>query len=367
MGKFRQSKTLFEAVPAIGAVSAQGVGVAMLVPVGFEHPGITLREGQNRIGRDPTLNEHVVPSSHVSRTHCEIFLEHGEIWVRDLGSHNGTYVNEERTTERRLEPGDRVGLSLKVTFVLAMDSDLQGPIGMELDFEERPITIGAGRVRAVEPPPTHSAPRVATPVAPRTAPMGTTRPPILSRPGRATTHQAAPAVHPVQIDAEMDDSEAESRAHLKQVEQQRNVLAILYQVTLRCLMSDSPKEIEKLLTNVIERLVPLDAGFILYQSGNVWRATICPGSKQRPSDGMVRAFYQAALEQRSPFVALDPQDLAALGLPGGSALVVPLLLGDTVSGVVGAVSARVDVYNAEVMDMVVQLANITAASLRDRG
>lgn len=46
----------------------------------------------------------------VSRRHCSIELREGELWVRDLGSANGTFVNEERVETARLEPGDRVRL-----------------------------------------------------------------------------------------------------------------------------------------------------------------------------------------------------------------------------------------------------------------
>jgi predicted component of type VI protein secretion system len=53
---------------------------------------------------------HVRPQSElVSRHHCAILVEEGFISVRDFGSRNGTFVNDQRITgERELKAGDRV-------------------------------------------------------------------------------------------------------------------------------------------------------------------------------------------------------------------------------------------------------------------
>jgi len=40
-----------------------------------------------------------VPNSVVSRKHCEIYQNQGELLVRDLGSVNGTFVNNQRVSE----------------------------------------------------------------------------------------------------------------------------------------------------------------------------------------------------------------------------------------------------------------------------
>jgi predicted component of type VI protein secretion system len=45
----------------------------------------------------------------ISRHHCAIIVEGEYVAVRDFGSKNGTYVNDERvSSERELKPGDRV-------------------------------------------------------------------------------------------------------------------------------------------------------------------------------------------------------------------------------------------------------------------
>jgi pSer/pThr/pTyr-binding forkhead associated (FHA) protein len=57
-----------------------------------------------------------VPQSQVSRKHCEIYEEDGMLVVDDLGSSNGTFINDERIVEPTfLFPGEllRVG---KISF-----------------------------------------------------------------------------------------------------------------------------------------------------------------------------------------------------------------------------------------------------------
>ncbi len=62
------------------------------------------------IGRQRTCDL-PIPLSSVSREHCEIVVEDGEVRLRDLGSRNGTYRNGERIEGVvTLEPGDRVAI-----------------------------------------------------------------------------------------------------------------------------------------------------------------------------------------------------------------------------------------------------------------
>jgi len=49
-----------------------------------------------------------VPVLSVSRRHCEITIEDDEVMARDLGSSNGTYINNKKITEQELQAGDRL-------------------------------------------------------------------------------------------------------------------------------------------------------------------------------------------------------------------------------------------------------------------
>lgn len=72
---------------------------------------IALPAGEVIVGRDETCRIRLT-SSDVSRQHCRIRCNEQQVMVADLGSRNGTYVNERRvTTATLLRPGDllRVG------------------------------------------------------------------------------------------------------------------------------------------------------------------------------------------------------------------------------------------------------------------
>jgi hypothetical protein len=66
------------------------------------------------IGRTPD-NDISLDVREVSRKHARIELrDDGSFVLLDLGSGNGTFVNEERVQERRLEDGDRVRFGNRV-------------------------------------------------------------------------------------------------------------------------------------------------------------------------------------------------------------------------------------------------------------
>jgi predicted component of type VI protein secretion system len=92
-------------------------------------------------GRDASLT---LPHPLVSRQHCEIFEADGQLVVRDLGSLNGTYINNKRITESVLPPGELLTIGT-VTFRAVY----------EIDPNMRPPT---------EPAAAASAPPMATPV-----------------------------------------------------------------------------------------------------------------------------------------------------------------------------------------------------------
>ena len=54
----------------------------------------------------------VIYCSRVSKVHAEILLEEDELWIRDLGSTNGTFVNGRRVQDRTaLVDGDIIHLA----------------------------------------------------------------------------------------------------------------------------------------------------------------------------------------------------------------------------------------------------------------
>ena len=70
------------------------------------------------IGRDPAQALAVIQEAIVSKLHCSIFSRNGQIFIKDLNSTNGTYVDKEKVSERELNDNDIVFLGKKGTVKL---------------------------------------------------------------------------------------------------------------------------------------------------------------------------------------------------------------------------------------------------------
>jgi hypothetical protein len=70
------------------------------------------------IGRDPAQALVIIQEAIVSKLHCSIFSRAGQIFIKDLNSTNGTYVNSEKVSELELNDNDTVFLGKKGTVKL---------------------------------------------------------------------------------------------------------------------------------------------------------------------------------------------------------------------------------------------------------
>ena len=62
-------------------------------------------------GRENELQNYLAEKTFVSRKHCRITLEDGEIFVEDLNSANSTYVNNKKISRKtKLSRGDEISL-----------------------------------------------------------------------------------------------------------------------------------------------------------------------------------------------------------------------------------------------------------------
>lgn len=68
---------------------------------------ISLKPGTFFLGRTPE-NDISVPAASVSSRHCQLTVSENGVGVRDLGSTNGTFVNQQPVEEQVLYPGDTV-------------------------------------------------------------------------------------------------------------------------------------------------------------------------------------------------------------------------------------------------------------------
>jgi pSer/pThr/pTyr-binding forkhead associated (FHA) protein len=61
------------------------------------------------VGRSPGCAVSLDDDSFISSVHARVFRRSGELWLEDLGSTNGTWLNDERVDgPSRLQRGDRV-------------------------------------------------------------------------------------------------------------------------------------------------------------------------------------------------------------------------------------------------------------------
>ena len=72
------------------------------------------------IGRSSDLDM-VLVEDMVSRKHAKITTENGDIYIQDLGSTNGTFVNGEKITQNRLKEGDRILVGTSIIKLVSID------------------------------------------------------------------------------------------------------------------------------------------------------------------------------------------------------------------------------------------------------
>src|SRR5438105_6321409 len=70
---------------------------------------IDLKPGTNSVGRGFS-NDFRIEDPSVSSSHCQIVLNDGAAFIKDLGSTNGTYIDRAPIAEAYLQPGQTIHL-----------------------------------------------------------------------------------------------------------------------------------------------------------------------------------------------------------------------------------------------------------------
>jgi FHA domain/Protein of unknown function (DUF3662) len=114
-GEFRCDSSIVEGPdrPLTGEMEAVGTALLYLIHDGQQAATYPLDKPVVTIGRLSDCDI-VVSDPGASRHHAEIRAQDGHYVVTDLGSTNGTKVNEATVTERELESGDRITIGRTV-------------------------------------------------------------------------------------------------------------------------------------------------------------------------------------------------------------------------------------------------------------
>ncbi len=97
-----------------------------LQPLGGGDP-IPLMKRSLLVGRRESCDI-VLRFANVSAHHCQLTLNGGYWYVKDLGSRNGVKVNGQRTSEKRLDPGDELAVA-KHAYRISYSPIEQGAVG----------------------------------------------------------------------------------------------------------------------------------------------------------------------------------------------------------------------------------------------
>ncbi len=86
------------------------------------------------VGRSSDLDM-VLVEDMVSRKHARITMQQDQIWIEDLGSTNGTFVNGEKIKRARLKEGDRVLIGTSILKVIAGEGAASSSDAAKRDLE----------------------------------------------------------------------------------------------------------------------------------------------------------------------------------------------------------------------------------------
>ncbi len=156
------------------------------VPVAIDGPVL--------VGRDASAAIRLA-SAQVSRRHAELWLQDGRLWVRDLNSSNGTFVNEQRITEQALAAGDvlrfeALGFVVGQTAARAQPTE---PAANTVVFAADPAPSVPAVDMGAESMPVAAAKPTAPAAKPVQAPMVAPEAPVANTPDRPSTAPAAPS------------------------------------------------------------------------------------------------------------------------------------------------------------------------------
>ena len=129
---------------------------------------IDLKQGDMKIGRKPGCEIHVDNLS-VSGEHANVFTVGEDSFIQDLGSTNGTFINNKKVTKHHLKNGDTVVIG-KHSLIYLSDSARAGQ-----PPEDFARTVIINPSRTVEPKPVSRPPTDAAAITLETKPKDSSK------------------------------------------------------------------------------------------------------------------------------------------------------------------------------------------------
>lgn len=119
----------------------------LIKTAGLENRTLELRLGVNRLGRDPGC-DHTLAHPTVSSIHCEIEVSADGVRLRDCGSTNGTFINNDPVKEIWLVRGQELRLGDVELFVESTEVNVVIP-KYERDRPKPPALLEGGAVACI--------------------------------------------------------------------------------------------------------------------------------------------------------------------------------------------------------------------------
>ncbi len=104
--------------------------------------------GEIVIGRSSELDM-VLVEDMVSRRHAKITVTDGQIFIQDLGSTNGSFVNGEKIKRARLDEGDRILIGTSIIKVIAAEGAPSSMHEAKVQMAQQADRRGASQVRTM--------------------------------------------------------------------------------------------------------------------------------------------------------------------------------------------------------------------------
>ena len=142
---------------------------------------------QQTVGRDPA-SDIVISGQHVSRRHAQFLLRGNELWIKDLGSSNGTYVNTQKVMERPLHVGDEIKFDAVIFRVITGNA---APAAAASD-----ANLDKTQFRPALNIPPAPVPGQTAGAIPPAAPVVSPAEPVMSSPATAMVPPASPLSEP---------------------------------------------------------------------------------------------------------------------------------------------------------------------------